>query len=91
MKARETNQQVISTTSGNQLRRLILGAHFFYLLSTTATATLLRHRGFLDRSITIRRALSEPTWMVQTQIRWSKSVVIVPDGGGRGCATRVTN
>uniref|UniRef100_A0A2N9FM37 NB-ARC domain-containing protein n=1 Tax=Fagus sylvatica TaxID=28930 RepID=A0A2N9FM37_FAGSY len=83
MKARETNQQVISTTSGNQLRRLILGAHFFSLLSTTATATLLRHRGFLDRPITIRRALSEPTWMVRTQIRWSKSVVIVPDGGGR--------
>jgi hypothetical protein len=43
-KLKNLEENVIGTTSGNQLRRLILGAHFFFLLSTTATATLLRQQ-----------------------------------------------
>ena len=43
-KLKNLEEKVIGTNSGNQLRRLILGAHFFFLPSTTATATLLRQK-----------------------------------------------
>jgi hypothetical protein len=59
----ETNQ-VIRTTSGNHLRGLVLGAHFFPLLPISAT--LLRHRRFLSRPVTNRGALADPT-QVRTQ------------------------